>query len=107
MSNFILRPLEVGNSVPLGDWLEKKKVTGYMEIQKKNFKISENFLSEKKILVPTCQKLNNFCLDDGIFFFLEKKIYFHKKRRFFFSNGGSDGGGTFRLHFWNVHKIWI
>ena len=19
----------------------------------------------------------------------------------------SDGGGTFRLHFWNLHKIWI
>jgi hypothetical protein len=24
----------------------------------------------------------------------------------FFSNEG-DGGGTFRLHFWNLHKIWI
>ena len=20
---------------------------------------------------------------------------------------GCDGGGTFRLHFWNLHKIWI
>ena len=20
---------------------------------------------------------------------------------------GSDGGGTFCLHFWNLHKIWI
>ena len=20
---------------------------------------------------------------------------------------GSDGGGTFHLHFWNLHKIWI
>ena len=64
------------------------RVPGYMEIQKKNFKISENFLSEKKILVPICKKLNNFCLDDGKKRFLEKKICFHKKRQFFFRMEG-------------------
>ena len=84
-------------------------VPGYTKIQKNNF---ENFffdLSEKKILVPICKKLNNFCLDDGKKRFLEKKIYFHKHVLLddvFFLLGGSDGGGTFRLYFWNLHKIW-
>ena len=47
----------------------------FMEVnfEKKNFD-----LSEKKILVLICKKLNNFCLDDGKKTFLEKKIYFHK-----------------------------
>ena len=36
-----------------------------------------------------------------------KKNLFLKKTYFLFLTGGSDGGGTFRLHFWNLHKIWL
>ena len=31
-------------------------------------------------------------------------IYGSKKK---FRPKGSDGGGTFRLYFWNLHKIWL
>ena len=81
--------------------------TGVHEDSKKKFRKFFPKLSEIFFLFPICKKLNNFCLDDGKKTFLEKKIYFHKKRCFFFSNGGSDGGGTFRLHFCNLHKIWV
>ena len=46
----------------------------------------------------------------------EKSPFTPPKGRFFSSIGGikadfsflrSDGEGTFRLHFWNLHKIWI
>ena len=42
-----------------------------------------------------------------------KITLYSPKRRFFSSFGGdfsllrSDGGGSFRLHFWNLHKICI
>ena len=50
----------------------------YTKIQKKIWFFFFFYLSEKKILLPICKKLNNFCLDDRKNLFLEKKIYFHK-----------------------------
>ena len=36
------------------------------------------------------------------FFLWSPKVGFEKKNFF-----EGDGGGTFHLHFWNLHKIWI
>ena len=71
------------------NWPKKPKMRLPLKIQEKtyiNLQLSfgsHNFLSAGCQGCPLAQKM------------------------FFFRPFGSDGGGTFRLHFWNLQKIWL